>query len=71
MLALNPLVLIMFGTRSSFTPSRLFLPVAIALTFVFALETGLSIATLAIFFVDIADIWGVALTILTYMTLLL
>ncbi len=68
LLALGPLAVIMVLSRCEFSSALLFLPVAIAMTFVFALGIGLFIATLAVFFADIADIYNVALTILTYLT---
>jgi ABC-2 type transport system permease protein len=68
MLALAPLALIMILNGSPFSFALLFLPVAIALTFLFAFGIGLIVATLAVFFADIADIYNVSLTVLTYLT---
>jgi ABC-2 type transport system permease protein len=68
LLALIPLAVIMIVNKSSFSFALLFLPVAILLTFIFALGIGLIVATLAVFFADIADIYNVSLTALTYLT---
>jgi ABC-type polysaccharide/polyol phosphate export permease len=68
LLALMPLALIMAINKCSFSLALLFLPFAIALTFIFAMGIGLFVATLAVFFADIADIYGIALSILTYLT---
>jgi ABC-type polysaccharide/polyol phosphate export permease len=67
-LALIPLAIIMIVNSCTFSFALLFLPIAILLTFIFALGIGLFIAALAVFFADIADIYSVALTILTYLT---
>jgi ABC-2 type transport system permease protein len=68
LLALIPLVLIMIVNHNSFSFALLFLPVPILLTFIFAFGIGLMVATLAVFFADIADIYNVSLTVLTYLT---
>jgi ABC-type polysaccharide/polyol phosphate export permease len=68
LLALLPLAIIMAINRCAFTPALLFLPVSIMLAFIFTLGIGLFIATLAVFFADIADIYSITLTILTYLT---
>jgi ABC-type polysaccharide/polyol phosphate export permease len=68
MLALIPLAIIMLISGCTFSFALFFVPAAIVLTFVFSLGVGLFIATLAVFFADIADIYSVALTILTYLT---
>ena len=68
LLALVPLAIIMILNGCTFSFALLFLPIAIALTFIFALGIGLFVATLAVFFADIADMYSVALTILTYLT---
>jgi ABC-2 type transport system permease protein len=67
-LALIPLAIIMIVNDSTFSIALLFLPVAIALTFIFTVGIGLFVATLAVFFADIADIYSVALIIMTYLT---
>lgn len=66
--ALIPLAIIMIVNHNSFSFALLFLPVAISLTFIFALGIGLFVGTLAVFFADINDIYSIALTILTYLT---
>ena len=68
LLALIPLAIIMVVNGCAFSFALLSLPIAIGLTFIFTLGVGLFIATLAVFFADIADIYSVALTILTYLT---
>ena len=68
LLALIPLGLIMILNRSALSFALLFLPVPILLTFIFAFGIGLIVATLAVFFADIADIYNVSLTVLTYLT---
>ena len=68
LLALVPLALIMFATGASFSWALLYLPVAILLALIFALGVGLFMSALAVFFVDIVDIYRVVLTILTYLT---
>jgi ABC-2 type transport system permease protein len=68
LLALIPLALIMFFTGQPFSPALLFLPIPILLTFTFALGVGLIVSTLAVFFVDVIDIYQVGLTVLMYLT---
>jgi ABC-2 type transport system permease protein len=68
LLALIPLALIMIINHNSFSFALLFLPIPILFTFIFALGMGLIVATLAVFFADISDIYSVSLTVLTYLT---
>jgi ABC-2 type transport system permease protein len=68
LLALIPLALIMLFTGQSFSLSILFLPIPILLTFMFALGVGLIVSTLAVFFVDVIDIYQVGITVLMYLT---
>jgi ABC-type polysaccharide/polyol phosphate export permease len=68
LLALIPLALIMILNGCTFSYALLFLPISIALVFIFTFGIGLFVATLAVFFADIADIYSVALIILTYLT---
>ena len=68
LLALIPLVIIMLLNGCTFSISLLFLPISIAIAFIFALGVGLFVASLAVFFADIADIYSIALTIVTYLT---
>ncbi|MCX7840612.1 MAG: ABC transporter permease [Anaerolineae bacterium] len=67
-LALIPLALIMLISQHRFSPALLFLPIPIALVFLFALGVGLFVTTLAIFFVDVVDIYQVGLMILFYLS---
>lgn len=68
LLALVPLGLIMLITGQPFAPALVFLPIPILLTALFALGIGLFLAALAVFFVDILDIYQVALTVFMYLT---
>jgi ABC-type polysaccharide/polyol phosphate export permease len=67
-LALLPLALIMLALGQPFTWSLLFLPVAVLLTAMFALGVALFMSTLAIFFVDVVDIYSVLLQAWFYLT---
>jgi lipopolysaccharide transport system permease protein len=68
LLSLIPLALIMGLSGQPFSLALIYLPLPIALTFVFALGVGLFVTTLAIFFVDVVDIYQIVLMILMYMT---
>jgi ABC-type polysaccharide/polyol phosphate export permease len=68
LLALIPLAVIMILNGSKFCLALLFLPVAIALTFIFALGLALFVSTLAVFFSDVADIHSIALSIIYFLT---
>jgi len=67
-LALGPLALIMLISQHRFSPALLFLPIPMALTFLFALGVGLFVTTLAIFFVDVVDIYQLVLMLIFYAT---
>ncbi len=66
--ALVPLALIMLVTGQAFSIALLWLPVSILFTVLFATGVGLLVATLAVFFSDIANVYQVGLTILLYLT---
>jgi ABC-type polysaccharide/polyol phosphate export permease len=68
LLAMIPLAVIMILNHCTFSYALLFLPVSIALTFVFAFGVGLFVSTLAVFFADVVDRYNVALTIIMYLT---
>jgi ABC-type polysaccharide/polyol phosphate export permease len=68
LLAMIPLGVIMLVNKAPFSLALLFLPVSVALVFIFTLGVGLFVATLAVFFADVVDINSVALAILTYLT---
>lgn len=68
LLALIPLAFIMLVTGQSFSLTLFFLPIPIFLTFMFALGVGLLVSTFAVFFVDVVDIYQVALMVLMYLT---
>jgi ABC-2 type transport system permease protein len=66
--ALVPLALIMLVTGQAFSIALLCLPVSILFTVLFATGVGLLVATLAVFFSDIVNVYQVGLTILMYLT---
>jgi ABC-2 type transport system permease protein len=66
--ALVPLALIMLVTGQPFSSALLWLPVSILFTVLFATGVGLLVATLAVFFSDIVNVYQVGLTILMYLT---
>ncbi len=67
-LALVPLTLIMLVTGQAFSIALVWLPVSILFTVLFATGVGLAVATLAVFFSDIANVYQVGLTVLLYLT---
>jgi len=67
-LALVPLGVIMLASGHPLTPALAFLPVAMLLAAVFTLGAGLLLAPLAVFFHDVTELVGVALTLLMYLT---
>jgi len=67
-LALGPLALIMLLSQHRFSPALLFLPIPMVLAFLFALGVGLFVTTLAIFFVDVVDIYQLVLMLVFYAT---
>jgi ABC-type polysaccharide/polyol phosphate export permease len=68
LLALISLAIIMIFTRHPITPAILLLPVAILILTMFTLGFALFMSTLAVFFVDIVDMFGVVLSVLFYLT---
>jgi len=68
LLSLIPLAVIMLFMRQPFTPALLLLPLAILLLAMFTLGVALFMSTLAVFFVDIVDIYGILLSALFYLT---
>jgi ABC-type polysaccharide/polyol phosphate export permease len=68
LLAMIPLALIMVINGCPFSRALFFLPISITLTFILTLGVGFFVATLAVFFADIADIYSIMLTMLTYLT---
>ncbi|MCL4487657.1 MAG: ABC transporter permease [Chloroflexi bacterium] len=68
LLAFIPLGLIMLATGAPFSWALVFLPVPILLATMFTLGVGLFGSALAVFFMDIADIYRVGLTIFMYLT---
>jgi len=67
-LSILPLFLIMLVLRHPFTPALLFLPVAILLVAGFTLGLGLLMASYAVFFTDVVEMYGVMLRIWFYLT---
>ena len=67
-LALLPLFLILFITGHPLRPSLLFLPVAILVAALFTLGMGLLLSPLAVFFTDVVEMVGVALSLCMYLT---
>jgi len=68
LLSLIPLAIIMLFMRHPFRPTLLLLPFAILLLGMFTLGLALFMSTLAVFFVDVIDIYGVLLSALFYLT---
>jgi ABC-type polysaccharide/polyol phosphate export permease len=67
-LGLIPLALIMLVMRHTFTWNLLLLPLALLLLAMFTLGITLLISTLAVFFVDVIDMYGVFLSAWFYLT---
>jgi ABC-type polysaccharide/polyol phosphate export permease len=67
-LALGPLVVIMLVLRQPLRPALVFLPVSIGLVAMFALGVALFLSTLAVFFVDVVDLYTVLLSVWFYLT---
>ncbi len=68
LLALIPLTLIMLATGQKFSAALFILPISISLTVLFATGVGLLVATLAVFFSDIVNVYQVGLTVVMYLT---
>jgi len=68
LLALIPLALVMLVMRHPFSLALLWLPLAILLMVLFTLGMALFLSTLAVFFVDVVDMYGILLTIWFYLT---
>lgn len=67
-LALVPLLAILIITGHQLTTALFFLPVSILLAGLFTLGAGLLLSPLSVFFSDVVEMVGVALSILMYMT---
>lgn len=68
LLAMIPLGILMIIFRQPFTGALLTLPVALVFAGMFVLGFSLLISTLAVFFTDVVEIYGVALQALFYLT---
>jgi len=67
-LALIPLALIMLVLRHPFTRSLLLIPFAVLLTAMFILGFTLLVSTLAVFFVDVVEMFSILLSAWFYLT---
>jgi len=63
-----PLILIMVMRGVHFRPAMLFLPVSIAILAVFTFGLSLALSTISIYFIDVREMFTVALTALMYLT---
>ena len=63
-----PLVGIMVINGIKFKPAMLFLPVSVAILAVFTFGLSLMLSTISIYFVDVREMFAVALTALMYLT---
>lgn len=68
LLAIVPLTIIMIGMQQPLRPSMLFLPIVILIMSMFTLGFSLFISTLAVFFVDVVDMYSVVLSAWFYLT---
>lgn len=67
-LSLAPLLLIMIALKQPFTWALLFVPCSVLLLALFSLGLGLLVSSLAVFFADVVDMYGVVLRIWFYLT---
>ena len=67
-LAFIPLVFIMLIMGHPFRPALLFLPISIGIVALFTLGAALLLSTLALFFVDVVDMYQILLTAWFYST---
>lgn len=68
MFSLIAFMLVFIITRAPFQWTMLLLPVPIIYTFVFSLGIGMLLSSLAVFFRDLTYLYGIFLTLLTYLT---
>jgi ABC-type polysaccharide/polyol phosphate export permease len=68
MLAYVPLVLIMLVRGAPIRPAIAFLPVSLLLLTVFTYGVSLTLSALAVYFVDVREMYNVALTAMMYLT---
>gem|GEM_PF-163383 len=66
--SLVPILLIMLALHQPFTWALLVLPLSVVLLAVFSLGIGLIMSSLAVFFTDVVDMYGVFLRIWFYLT---
>jgi ABC-type polysaccharide/polyol phosphate export permease len=67
-LAFIPLVFIMLVTRQSFSPTLWFLPIALLLLTIFTLGVALLMSAIAVFFVDVVDMYQIFVASVFYLT---
>jgi len=67
-LAMVPLLVIMAITQVPYSAALLFLPVAVALTAVFAFGVGLFISTQAVYYTDVVNMYEIILMLWFYLT---
>jgi homopolymeric O-antigen transport system permease protein len=67
-LAFIPLAIIMLVMGHPFRPALLFLPISISIIALFTLGVALLLSTLALFFVDVVDMYQILLTAWFYFT---
>ena len=68
LLTMIPLAVIMLFTHHPFTLALLWLPLAILLFTMFTLGLSLLLSTLAVYFVDVVDLYGILMTVWFYLT---
>lgn len=68
LLAMVPLLAVMVATGVPLRPSAAFLPISSLLLASFALGLGLLLSAIAVYFVDVADMYEIALTAWMYLT---
>lgn len=68
LLSLPPLFLVMAFTKVPFKPSLLFLPVSLLILTIFTIGLGLMLSALAIFFIDVVDMYQLLLTAWYFLT---
>jgi ABC-type polysaccharide/polyol phosphate export permease len=68
LLSLPPLFLVMAFTGVPFKPALLFLPVSLLILTIFTIGLGLMLSALAIFFIDVVDMYQLLLTAWYFLT---
>jgi ABC-2 type transport system permease protein len=68
LLSLVPLIIVMLVIRTPITPAIIFQPIPILLFACFALGSGLLVASLAVYFPDVAEMYQIVLTAWSYLS---